>query len=229
MEGLAVAIALVVYSSVLNRWPPFNGVWYVPINLVATGVLVGTGIALGLDRAAFGGTEGVAADVLVGAALGAAVVVPAFLLLLSRRSARLVADERVAGLSGAAAVYQVLIRVPLGTALLEEAAFRGVLLGLFLHQGEWRAALLSSIAFGFWHVSPALNLIDANRPTAARWGRWGIVAATIAVTAAGGMFLAWLRFEFGSLGAPFGFHAALNSLATVLGIAAARRVAGSPP
>ena len=227
MEGVVVGAALVVYSTLLNRWPPFNGIWYVPINLAATGIVVVAGLALGLDRGGFGVGGDVGRDVLAGAALGAALVAPGFLLLLSRRSARLVVDERVAGLSGAAAVYQVVIRVPLGTALLEEVAFRGVLVGLFLVRGELEAAVLSSVFFGLWHVSPALNFVDANKPEATARVRWGIVAATVLVTGAGGMLLSWLRFEFSSLGASFGFHAALNSVATTIGTMAGRRVGGS--
>lgn len=227
MEGVVVGAALVAYSTLLNRWPPFNGIWYVPINLAATGIVVAAGVALGLDRDGFGVAGDVGRDALAGAALGAALVAPGFLLLLSRRSARLVADERVAGLSGVAAVYQVVIRVPFGTALLEEVAFRGVLLGLFLDGGRLRAAVLSSVFFGLWHVSPALNFVAANKPGARTWGRWGIVAATVLVTGAAGMFLSGLRFEFSSLGAPFGFHAALNSVATAIGIVAGRRVGGS--
>lgn len=225
MEGVVVGAALVVYSTLLNRWPPFNGIWYVPINLAATGIVVVAGLALGLDRGGFGVGD-VGRGALAGAALGAALVAPGFLLLLSRRSARLVADERVAGLSGATAVYQVAISVPFGTALLEEIAFRGALVGLFLDRGELEAAVLSSIFFGLWHVSPALNFVAANKPGARKWVRWGIVAATVVVTGAGGMFLSWLRFEF-YLGAPFGFHAALNSVATAIGIMAGRRVGGS--
>ena len=228
MEGVVAGATLVVYSTLLNRWPPFNGIWYVPINLAATGIVVVAGLALGLDSGGFGVGGNAGRDVLAGAALGAALVAPGFLLLLSRRSARLVADERVAGLSGGAAVYQVLIRVPFGTAVLEEIAFRGVLVGLFLDGGRLRAAVLSSIFFGLWHVSPALNFVDANKPRARTWVRWGIVAAMVLITGAGGMFLSWLRFESSSLGAPFGFHAALNSVATAIGIVAGRRVGSSP-
>ena len=227
MEGVVVGATLVVYSTLLNRWPPFNGIWYVPINVTAACVVVAVSAALGLNRAAFGLTGDVAMDALVGAAVGAAAVAPGFLLLLSRRTARLVADKRVAGLSGGAAAYQVLIRVPFGTALLEEIAFRGVLIGLFVGEGRLRAAVLSSIFFGLWHVSPALNFAAANKPTATAPVRWGIVATTVVITGAGGLLLSWLRFEFDSLGAPFGLHAALNSAATALGIMAGRRVGGS--
>jgi hypothetical protein len=40
----------------------------------------------------------------------------------------LLSDARVAGLDGDEFAYQVLVRIPLGTVLWEEVAFRGVLL-----------------------------------------------------------------------------------------------------
>lgn len=54
-------------------------------------------------------------------------------------------------------------RIPRGTALGEEAMFRGALLGLFLRRHTRPTAVLaSSTRFGLWHVLPTLDTLDAN-------------------------------------------------------------------
>src|SRR4051794_11126881 len=63
-----------------------------------------------------------------------------------------------------AALLTAFIVVPLGTVLLEEVAFRGVLLGLInRHRGAAWASITSSILFGVWHIVPSLHLGQANR------------------------------------------------------------------
>jgi membrane protease YdiL (CAAX protease family) len=52
------------------------------------------------------------------------------------------------------------IRVPFGTVLLEEIAFRGVLPALMGADGQrwmWRPVLGASVLFGLFHVFPALH------------------------------------------------------------------------
>ena len=45
--------------------------------------------------------------------------------------------------------------MPLGTVLLEEVAFRGVLWGLLAHMdGPRVATLVSHSLFGLWHILP---------------------------------------------------------------------------
>ena len=63
--------------------------------------------------------------------LVAGLVVAAGLLLLASWpwASRFFEEEPFAALNAGGIVYQVLVRIPLGTALFEEAAFRGVLLG----------------------------------------------------------------------------------------------------
>jgi hypothetical protein len=111
------------------------------------------------------------------------------------------------------------VRIPIGTALVEEIVFRGVLLGSLLHAGTAQAVIASSIAFGLWHLAPTSILVRTNRLNAA------VVPAGIALTAVAGAFLGWLRIETGSLAAPFLVHALVNSLAAgaaLLALARAR-------
>ena len=84
------------------------------------------------------------------------------------------------------ALLAALVVVPLGTVLLEEVAFRGVLLGLVnrYRGGRW-ASVSSSTLFGFWHVLPSLRLTRANAAAAAVFGA-GLGGQALAVAAAVG-------------------------------------------
>jgi membrane protease YdiL (CAAX protease family) len=136
--------------------------------------------------------------------------------------ARRIADRRVAGLSGGALTYQVLGRVPVGTAATEEFAFRGVLFAVWLQHGLVRALIASSVALGLWHISPTINMVRANRPEAGAGHIAGAVAVAVVATAAAGALLVWLRHVTGSLVAPWAIHATLNSTATLVATRAHR-------
>ncbi len=224
MVRFLVTLALALYNNVANLWPPFNRTAYVPANLLASAALlvIATEV-LGLSPPELGLEDLTMADAGLGAAIGAAIAVPLLLLASTRRGARLVADRRVADLRGSALVYQTLIRVPLGTALLEELAFRGVLFAAWRGEGEATAYLMSSAVFGLWHVAPAATMVRLNAPGA--HVVWPVLGA-VAGTALAGAALTWLRVETGSLAAPFALHATLNSLATLAGVRAGRRLSG---
>jgi len=102
--------------------------------------------------------------------------------------------------------------IPLGTVFFEETIFRGVLLAALLRWGSRRSAVaISSVAFGLWHVIPAMD--SASRDSAI--GATGAVIGTIAVTTVAGALFAWLRLRSGSLLAPILAHTATNSFAYV--------------
>ena len=110
--------------------------------------------------------------------------------------------------------YRAAIRIPVGTALLEELAFRGVLLGAWTRiGGQLQAAIGSSIVFGLWHVRPTIELLDANGLAPIGATRLGLVFAAVAATACAGLLFSWLRIRSGSLLAPYIAHAGVNSLA----------------
>ena len=200
-----IGAALVVYNFAANRWTPFHGWAYVPCNVA---LMVAVVASSGLSRAELGLRSG---SFVLAAALGGAVALAMF--ALPRAWVR---DRRLVGANPA---YVVLFRIPVGTALVEEVCFRGVLVGLLLHRGEVAAVALSSVAFGLWHVEPARLLARANAfPTAV------VVPAGVVLTAVAGAFLGWLRVESGSVLAPFVLHALVNSS----GAAAAFRALRTP-
>src|SRR3954471_4867902 len=98
-----------------------------------------------------------------------------------------------------AALMTAFIVVPLGTVLLEEVAFRGVLLGLVnRHRGATWASITSSVLFGCWHILPSLRLNHANQAVGAVLGtsvtgRVFTVLAAVTFTALAGLLLCELR------------------------------------
>jgi membrane protease YdiL (CAAX protease family) len=129
-------------------------------------------------------------------------------------------DERVGDVPFWGMAYQVLFRIPFGTVLLEEVAFRGVLLGVFLRRTTpWRAAAWSSLLFGFWHVLPSIGIESKNPVLEDLFGggaAWAAVVAAVVGTALAGMVFCFLRLRSGSLVAPVLLHIATNSLGFVV-------------
>lgn len=113
--------------------------------------------------------------------------------------------------------YEAGFRVPLGTALLEEVLFRGVLLGmLYIHYSAIQAVIYSAIVFGLWHIFPTVADIEQNEAAAqmvssSRKRRWGSVALVVFSTSVAGMFFSIVRLWAGSLLAPWLIHWAINS------------------
>ncbi|MGW7364103.1 CPBP family intramembrane glutamic endopeptidase [Streptomyces sp. NPDC054841] len=137
-------------------------------------------------------------------------------------------DERAAELTAGQLVYRVLVRVPLGTVLLEEIAFRGVLWAMMRRQwGAAWATAISSVLFGLWHIQPSRGLTRSNAAAEAVFGTGpaGIalsVTAAVVGTALAGVVFCELRRRSGSLIPPMALHCALNSAGYALAWAAGR-------
>jgi uncharacterized protein len=131
------------------------------------------------------------------------------------------ADSRAASLSAAALLWHVLVRIPFGTAVLEETAFRGVLYAMLARRRGVRAAIIgSSLLFGVWHVLPSIGLRDANAAIGNLVGP-GLAGEGLTVTLAvvgatlAGVALCELRRRSGSLLPPLAVHWTLNALGLV--------------
>lgn len=211
--AVGLSLGLLAWNNLVHL-APGTSTTYVPLNIAATGVVVGTARRYGLsssdlglrrDRARAGARWGAAVAAVVAAALAVAVAVPSLRPLLD--------DARVRRLGPGAVVYHAVIRVPFGTVLLEEVAFRGALFGaLARSSNRMRAAAASSAVFGLWHVRPTLDLLGANAIADDPVARAGAVAAAIVATAAGGMIFCALRMMSDSTLAPIVAHTAMNSL-----------------
>ena len=119
------------------------------------------------------------------------------------------------------ALLTAFVLIPVGTVLLEEVAFRGVLWGLLRRlRGTVAATAVSSVLFGVWHVLPSLGLAASNEAVggAVGTGRSAqevTVLGTVLFTAAAGVVFCELRRRSGSLLAPAGLHWAVNGLSVL--------------
>jgi len=208
---------------VVTRVPGYPGS-YVVANVAATGGLLAAARAghlswaeLGFarNRMRAGARWGGACVALVAAGYGTALAVPELRPVLT--------DARVAGLDGGAIAYQVLVRIPLGTVLWEEVAFRGVLLAVLTRLVPTRAAAaLSAAVFGIWHVRPTLSAVTANEIAGGPVGDAVAVILGCLFTGGAGLVFAWLRLRSGSLLAPALLHLATNALGTLAAAVAHR-------
>ena len=126
-------------------------------------------------------------------------------------------DSR-AQISGGRLLFELGVSILLLTAIPEELAFRGVLLGSALKLwGPWRASLITSALFGLWHIAPTLGTMSDNHEfkgvAASIGGETLLVLGAIAVTTVAGLVFCWLRLRSKSLIAPIMAHAATNGLA----------------
>ena len=210
------AVFLAVYNNLVHLVPAQRAL-YVPLNLAVAAGLLGVARRSGLAWSALGLGRGWLRRGLgwsVGPALAVAVAYGAALLAPSARE--LLQDERVAGLGAAELAYQTLVRIPLGTVVLEEVAFRAVLLAAWARGHSVRAAVVvSSALFGLWHVRPTLSALEINDLAAGPWERTLAVGGAVAFTAGAGLVFCWLRLRAESLLAPASLHVAVNSFGTV--------------
>jgi membrane protease YdiL (CAAX protease family) len=218
----AFLLLLSAYNNVANRWSRFNGPLFVPLNACATAIVVIAGLtAFGLTRDEIG-LRFVAGDALFGLGLGLALVGLLALGLIVPAGRRRLADERVSHLRGSALLYQMLVRIPIGTALFEEVAFRGVAFAGLRHLGVLEAALISSAAFGIWHIAPTVNLVEANQRDADPGDKIKAVIGAVLFTFCAGLLLCRLRIETGNLSTVVLLHATVNAGATLVSVGAAR-------
>ncbi len=211
----AVVALLAAHNVAVNELAPDAA--YVPLNLTTTGVL------LGIARADLGGLApaGLArarlpAGARVGGRLGVLVTAGIAAAALAPPTRSWFEDERVAALGAAGLAFQVLVRIPLGTVVLEEVAFRGVLPALLERRIGPRGAVAASAAlFGLWHVLPTLSALEMNDLASGTGRRALLVGAAVVGTGLGGVALSWLRRRAGSLAAPALVHWAANGTATI--------------
>lgn len=209
-----VAVHNITQNTVLNE----RG--YVTASIAATAALVALGRDAELDWEELGLTAGdgkrtllaTSTSALAGATLMIMATVPA-----TRRHMR---DRRAPGGSAAAVARRATTRFPLGTALFEEVAFRGVLPALMRQAGWLRADAVSAALFGIWHLLPADRALRVNEVGRGRMERIGGVV--LGATAAGmaGFGLGRVKRFTGSLLGPWAVHSFLNAGAYLASVVA---------
>lgn len=199
---------------------------YVPGNVVVSGVLAGIGRTSGLSWSEMGmGPGDVEQGLRIGKRAAGATAAAVVLALIHPRTRGILRDERAAATSWREIGHRALVRFPLGTALFEELAFRGVLPALLRKSHRsWQAEALSAAAFGMWHIIPTHRALAGN-PLGRDLrigGRLGGIATGCLVAALSGLGLGWMRRSTGSLLAPWLAHTSFNSLSYLAGVTALR-------
>lgn len=161
------------------------------------------------------------AGVLAGLGYGAAACLAVLLVLLVAAvipaTGGFLHDSR-AQISGGRLLFELGVPIVLLTAIPEEFAFRGVLLGSGCRLwGPWRASLVTSALFGLWHIAPTFGTMTDNQEfrgaASSALGQALLVLGAVAVTFLAGLAFCWLRLRSRSLIAPVMAHAATNGLA----------------
>ncbi len=219
LAGYAIVFQTIVYLLIPARRrtllaPVLTGV-------VGAVVTLGAGWIFGFETIGLGApdmaivTAWAVATVLVMSAIGG--------YMLTKHELRpQLADPRLASLSPRQAFMQIAVRIPVMTALIEEAFFRGVLHAALIALYPPSIALVGgALLFGLWHVGPGL---DQARATGVGWQRNALhVGITVLMTSLAGAALVWLRMETGSIWVPVAVHAGINMTMAVFARLAARR------
>lgn len=216
--AVTAVVVLAAANVMSNRVLPRS--WYVPWNMaVALGLTV---LAMGWDRRS--PHEVGFAEWRKGLRWGAGTaggVTALYLCGLALPATRELFDDERASEELRGLLFDAFVAVPLGTVLLEEVAFRGVVPALFESRWGSKAGVGGAAAlFGLWHVLPSWTLSSANAGLRTRFdgpgGRLLTVAGSVLATTAVGVGFSWLRRRSGSLLAPVILHTSTNSLGYLL-------------
>ena len=211
--GFAVTVgtALAAYNNVIGRHP-WHQRRYALLGLCATGAALASAAAGGLTAADLGAGRGHWRPGRAAVRLAAGVGTGWLIVAVLPAARPLLDDKRITSLDRRAVAYQALVRIPVGTVLWEETAFRGVLQAALRRiMPETAAIAVTGGVFGVWHVRPTLGALRANGLDGGRGQAVARVSAVCAGMAAAGVLLSWLRARSGTLAAPMLLHLASNS------------------
>ncbi|MGF1666491.1 MAG: CPBP family intramembrane glutamic endopeptidase [Acidimicrobiia bacterium] len=217
-----VLAAVGAYNAIQNLVVPER--WYVPANMVVTAGLVAYARRSGVSYTELGLSRGdLGRGLRMGAGMVASTALATTLAAASPRFSQVLLDGRARGHNRADVATQLLLRFPLGTALYEEVAFRGVLKALWTRRsGERTARTVTAAAFGAWHILPTARLypdMAGGRSESPVGERAAATVAGVAITTVAGLLFDRLRARSGSLVAPWLAHLGFSAVSYV----AARR------
>lgn len=200
--------ALAAYNNVLGA-QSWHHRWYTPVNAGAAGAALAAARATGLTAADLGLSTWRPGR--IGATLAAAIAAGYVTAAILPGTRRFLADKRVTRLDSRGVLYQVTYRIPIGTVLWEEVAFRGVLQAALRRVLPGPAAIaVTSGVFGVWHIRPTMGALRINGLAGDRRQVTARVTAVVVVTAGGGALFSWLRARSGSLATPVLLHLTTN-------------------
>lgn len=230
-QECALVILILLYGTVLARLVPKK--YHLLLNIGISALAIIVGLAFGMDWTNMGLSVTHILPGLFVAIIASVIITVATLLIAAIPFLRhYFLGENLSNASGKLVAFEATIRIPLGTALVEEVLFRGVLLGILLmHHSTLVSLVIAAIIFGLWHIFPTINSIEDNAAIAKamqhKKGRqYGSVIGVIIITATAGLIFGWLRIIAGSILAPWLVHWSINA-SGVLGIAVAKKLENS--
>jgi len=219
--AVASCAVLAAYNNVIGA-QPWHRRWYAAANGCAAAAALAAAAAGGLTAADLGVGRGRWHPGTAACRLAAATTAACLMAGTIPVTRPLLHDKRITALPGRAIVYQVAWRIPVGTVLWEEIAFRGVLQAALRRvMSEPAAIAVTSCVFGAWHIRPTAAALRVNGLAGDRGQAAVRVAAGVAATTAGGALFSWVRARTGRLAAPALLHLATNCVAPVVAWAVA--------
>ena len=190
---------------------------YVPTNVGMGAVLLLVARRSGSSWEDLGlGGRHVGRGLTVGALAGSAAIAAMLAAAALPATRGFFDDARVpADADGWERLYQLVIRIPVGTVVFEELAFRAILLAVLCRQFSSTTAIaVNSALFGLWHIVPTLSTASANGIEGL--ARVGLVAGSVLATAVAGAVFCALRVRARHVLAPAMLHLAFNDLGYLL-------------
>ncbi|MBI2910906.1 MAG: CPBP family intramembrane metalloprotease [Chloroflexi bacterium] len=201
---LATAGGLVAYGnlSMLFLAAPIRDVTHLALLALVLAMGRAQGLDMGFSTRRWG--RALAAGLGVGAAMALpALLFFAFPVILTGP----VEYPRIARLSEADLAYLLLVRLLVGTAALEETAFRGLLQSALTTRYGWpRGIILTTVAFALWHVVVLYQTVGETNVGTGILPWWMPFLLGFLPVAAAGLVWSSLRLRTGSLIAPIASH-----------------------
>jgi membrane protease YdiL (CAAX protease family) len=220
-EGLWLVIFLAAYNNLVNLLPaPLHSQIYIGLNLGVLLVIWIIGqrylnlkpVEIGLTKKNLGTT------LIVGLGLTFIVIVTfLFLLWLLPAVGLGVKGPRMVHGSPALLWLRIFFRIPLGTALFEEMLFRGIFFGYLIRSlSKVKTAIVTSIFFAAWHITPALKVARFNFRIDSVLPGIGLVFLGLCGAFVAGMVLAGIRAHTRNIWGSILSHALINTLTLVI-------------
>jgi membrane protease YdiL (CAAX protease family) len=195
------------------------------LNLAAATLLIVWSIKQGLSWEALGLVpKHLTSALRLGLGCGFILSMPSFLaLLFPAQLASFVDTGQWQQMSYLGLMYRAMVGIPVGIAIFEEVAFRGVLYGLWTSYGGYRPAIVSnSIAFGLWHIAPMYDLVQGGTLFSTPFHLAAGITSGIVLTALGGCIFTWIRYQTGSIYGVAVSHWLIDTTAMVTGFISTR-------
>ncbi len=217
---LLLIVIILGYGLLLAKIIPDKA--HIVTNLIATLSIIILGLVLGLNLSEMGMTLQNPNNILFITSVGIVLFFLAtFLITFVPFVKKLFINQPIADAKKHNLFFEAGFRIPLGTALVEETLFRGVLLGLLMQNNSTlTASIISALVFGLWHIFPTINSLEKNeyaKKLTGKSGRQvGSIIGVVVVTTLAGLFFNWLRIISGTILTPWLMHWAINSSGSIV-------------